>query len=477
VGKIFEKLLLLNKIVSEDKLEHYKKMQAKNPQYHLGEILTQQGVIDSKMLDSLRKAEQQSEQYARTLRKQKKDRVVLEMVQKAKLMRTEEIAACIQEHSEKKHQKETVPLTELLVQKGYLTPYLVNKLYRKSKEDNIALSAQSQETQVINIPKYLRDKFLAKIAIKNQVVSSSQIEECWRILKREWPRKSLARIMAEKKVIGEKKLRMLLESLKKSLPEKYPYFHVYVRDTKLARLLVKKRFLSPWRINKCLLKQLDKIKKNDYVPLRYLIISEGYLAAYQFDIVLKKYGELVSAEIPNLFLVPSDEIRINYEIGSGISVLIEQSHDNADNDTKKKTDTPKWENLLADYENDKESLEALEAELPEPDFPETALTFPTDFAVRADSLAAEEDDIAMKWQELAEEVAAIPSWETEDEAELVAEEEISGEHLIAEPIEVEERALEEIDKSLKDMPTKAFPEIRKQLEDGEAEDQGKKHNE
>lgn len=466
--KIFEKLLLLNKIVGEDKLEHYKRMQAKNPQYHLGEILVQQGVIDNKMLESLRKAEQQSEQYARSLRRQKKDRKVLELVQKLRLVRTEDIASCIQEHSEKKRNKENVSLTELFVQKGYLTSYLVEKLYRKSKETSTADPAANQEEQVINIPKYLRDKFLGKIALKNQVISVAQYEECWHLLKREWPRKSLARLFAEKKLLSERKLRQLIEALKKALPVKYPYFHVYVRDTKLAKLLVKKKFLSSWRINKCLLKQLEKIKKNDYVPLRYLLISEGYLTAYQFDVVLKKYGELVSAEIPNLFLVPSDEMRVggredaDYEIGSGISVLIEQGTDKAESKRLRKTDPPnQWENLLAEYENEKDSqaADALEAELPEPDADDMPLSFPNELTADPTFNADESD---MKWQELAEEVAAIPSWDTEGEAELVAEEDHSGEYLIAEPIEVEERALEEIDINWKEMVNNGIPDIGKQ---------------
>ena len=336
MSKIFEKLLLVNKILLEKELEHYKQLQANDPNHqNLGEILLQQGVIDQARLEWLYKAEAQSQDYARVLRRQKRDKKIVEMVQRLGLICEEELATCIAEQKELKHRKQRLFLSDLFVQKGYLTPYQISKLYRKSKFDNAAQPGDSnREAMVINIPNYLRDKFLAKIAIKNEVVNQHQVEECWQAIKQTWPHHALAKIMVEKKLVSERKMRMLLEVLKTALPEKYPFFHLYMRDSRLARLLVKKEFLSPWRINKCLLAQLDKIKENEYLPLRQLLIAQGYLTPYHFDVVLQRYGELVSAEIPEIFLVPTDETRteekgddVEYEIGAGISMIVEQDLD------------------------------------------------------------------------------------------------------------------------------------------------------
>lgn len=97
--------------------------------------------------------------------------------------------------------------------------------------------------------------------------------------------------------------------MKNALPDKYPQFDAQVRDTQLAKLLVNINFLSPWRLNKCLLEQLKMVEKGKYKPLRQILIDKKYLTDYQFDSVLKQYGDLVTIESPD-FLVPSQYIRI-----------------------------------------------------------------------------------------------------------------------------------------------------------------------
>ena len=45
MGDMFEKLLLINEIISEEELEFYKKIQSTSPrQRHLGEILLEKGI-------------------------------------------------------------------------------------------------------------------------------------------------------------------------------------------------------------------------------------------------------------------------------------------------------------------------------------------------------------------------------------------------------------------------------------------------
>ena len=76
MGKIFEKLLVVNKIVSPDELERYKEMQGQTPCRSLADMLLDQKVIDNAQLSWLHGAEKQSQEYARILRKQKKDQNV-----------------------------------------------------------------------------------------------------------------------------------------------------------------------------------------------------------------------------------------------------------------------------------------------------------------------------------------------------------------------------------------------------------------
>lgn len=329
MGDIFEKLLVINEIISEEELEYYKKLQTTIPQpRHLGEILLEKGLVDEKTLAQLYKAEKQSREHFKIIGKQKKDKKVLEVIQKLGIVRQQELAACIRERSKAESLGKQVFLTDLLIQKGYLSYYLVRKFYRKGGS-SIALPAgvKTSEELLVNIPKYLKERFLGKIALKNEVLSDSQLAKCWHIMKKQWPRKSLAHTILEQNFVDEKKLRVLIGVLKQSLPERYPYFHAHVRDTKLARLLVQRNFLTPFRINKCLLKQWEKMKKKEYVPIRTILVEDGYLTSYQFDVVLKRYGELVSTEMPSLFLMPPDEMADGDSGklgGPGISLLLDE---------------------------------------------------------------------------------------------------------------------------------------------------------
>ena len=233
--------------------------------------MLEKGLIDRNLLAQLKKAEQDSKQQNKIGKKQKKDKKVLEVVQKLGIVCQKEIAACIRARREAEAKSVQIFLADLFIKKGYLTPYLVRKFYRRGTE-RIPLpeGVKTHEELVVNIPQYLRDRFLGKIAVKNEVLSQEQLEHCWTTLKKNWPRKALAEIMLEKNMVNEKKLKTLLTALKNSLSDSYPYYNAQVRDTQLARLLIKRNFLSPWRLNKCLLKQLEMLQSRGYISLRQI---------------------------------------------------------------------------------------------------------------------------------------------------------------------------------------------------------------
>ncbi len=359
MGKIFEKLLVSNKILSTEELEQWKAQLAQQEgKKELGEFLVQKKILDSKQIQELYKAEEESKKHLKILKKQQRDKQVLEVVQQLGIVGQKEIASAIREKREAEAQGENVFLSELFIKKGYLTPYLVQKFYKRGiQRVPLEEGVKSHEDLIINIPQYLRDRFFAKIAIKNRLLSPGDLKNCWSILKKYWPRRSLSEIMLEKNILSEKKLRALLSVLKKSLPEKYPYLDAQIRDTQMARILVKRNFLSPWRLNKCLLGQLEKIKHQEYIPLRQILVEKGYLSDYQFDVVLKEYGVIVSKNLQE-FLVPQEEIRVIkkedieravHEAHSDVHLILEED-DSIDfsfeeGKKKKNTDSIEWDEL------------------------------------------------------------------------------------------------------------------------------------
>jgi hypothetical protein len=310
MGDIFEKLLLSNEVISKEELLHYKKIQAADPKKHLGDILLEKGLIDADVLAQLKQVEDETKQQQKAIKKEKRDKKILEVVQKLGIICQKEIVECIREQRESEAQGNQVFLVDLFLKKGYLTPYLIHKFYKRGTQ-RIPLpeGVKSHENLVVNIPQYLRDRFLGKIAVKNHILTQEQLQSCWNTLKKCWPRKALDEIMREKNMIKDKKLKSLLDVLKNSLPQTYPYYNAQLRDTQLGKLLIKRNFLSPWRLNKCLLKQLEMLKDRQYISLREILVSEGYLSNYQFDSVLKQYGDLVTIAPPD-FLVPPDEIKV-----------------------------------------------------------------------------------------------------------------------------------------------------------------------
>lgn len=449
MSKIFEKLLLMYKILSEEELEQYRQIQANSsPPRHLGEILCEKNRISKEILVQLERTEQQTQRYFKILRKQRKDKKVLETVQKLGIVRQEEIARCIREHHEAEAKGEYIFLTEIFIEKGYLTPYLVHKFYRRG-EHRITLpeGIKSPQELVINIPKYLKDQFFAKIALKNAVISQPQLHQSWLILKKNLLRKSLAQIFFEKNLLSEKKIHMLLSVLKNALPERYPYFHAYIRDLKLAKLIVKRNFLSLWRINKCILKQMEGIKKKDYLPLRHILVNNGYLTPYQFDVVLKSYGEIVSTEIPALFLVPSDEIESESkeeleQIGCGFSLVLEE-RENKDNVAAKAT-LPK-----------QQPHPPVESAATKPDTEEEINLLPDSDDVLADT----------DWKQLVEKAASFPTIAKEETEFPDAEEIETGieEELTAEPVDEDEKAINELDANIQEVFNKGMLEPSEEL--------------
>ncbi|NUM35163.1 MAG: hypothetical protein HUU50_11500 [Candidatus Brocadiae bacterium] len=361
MGKIFEKLLVSNKILSTEELEQWKSLLIQQPEKKdLGEFLVQKKILETKTLHELCKAEEEAKKHLRLLKKQQRDKQVLEVVQQLGIVAQKEIATAIREKREAESEGENIFLSELFIKKGYLTPYLVQKFYKRGVQ-RIPLEEgiKTHEDLIINIPQYLRDRFFAKIAVKNRLVSSSDLKNCWAVLKKHWPRRSLSEIMLEKNILSEKKLRALLSVLKKSLPEKYPYLDAQIRDTQMARILVKRNFLSPWRLNKCLLGQLEKIKHHEYIPLRQMLVEKGYLSDYQFDVVLKEYGVLVSKNLQEI-LVPSEEIKIIkkedieravHEAHSDVHLVLEEedavdfSFEEKESKKKNASDSMEWDEL------------------------------------------------------------------------------------------------------------------------------------
>jgi len=310
MGEIFDQLLLGNELLTKEELEHYKKILAANPEKkHLGELLLERGLIESHVLEQLMKAEQERKKQAKLIRKQKRDKKLLEIIQRLGIVTVKDIAACLREQNEVQSRGQTVFLADLLLAKGYLTKYLIQKFCQKEPVAEKDTLEPNQEELILDIPNYLRDRFLGKIAIKNQICTKEELSGCWSMIKKYWPNKGLAEIMASKNLITEAKLKVLLAVLKKTLPLKYPYFDAQIRDIQMAKMLVKKNFLSPWRLNKCLLQQLTIIKKKQYVSLRQILVDQSYLSNYIFDTVLKQYGALVSCDPPG-FLVPAEEVHV-----------------------------------------------------------------------------------------------------------------------------------------------------------------------
>ncbi len=305
MGEIFEKLLLENEILTEEELLHYKKMLAQNPKKKtLGNLLIERGLATSDVIKKFIDTENESIKKEKLAKKSQLDQKLLQIVQELGLVEKRDIALCIKEQKDANLEGRLIFLSDLFLSKKYLTKYLIKKIVFSKHDNSIIL-----EDSVLNIPQYLRDRFLGKIILKNNILDGEQFSLCWEALKQAWPNKGLAEIILTKNLLSENKIKILLQVLKRNLSHKYPFFDAQIRDWEMAKLLAKRQFLSAGRLNKCLMQQLDAIKHKQYISLRKILVEQGYLSDYLFDAILKSYGALVSYEPPGV-LVPSEEISI-----------------------------------------------------------------------------------------------------------------------------------------------------------------------
>lgn len=278
MSKTFEKLLITKEILSKEKLEYYRCLQAQEGKKHLGEILFFEGILKKQQLDELLKIEFEHEVRRKQKHKKRKDKMLLQEVKSIGFITKKDINAC-------KLKKENEFCCEIFVKKGYITPYMIRKLLRKK-----ASKYEFPENLVIDITQYQKDRFLGQIAVKNEFVSEQQLLECWKEVKQGWPKKKLIDIFLEKKFFGEKNAQKITKVLEKTISKRYLFYKYQRKDVALGRKIVADRYLSPWRINKCLLKQVNIIRKQKkYTSLEQITIDDGYLTEYFFREIL--YGE------------------------------------------------------------------------------------------------------------------------------------------------------------------------------------------
>ena len=214
MSKTFEKLLVAKQILSQDKLEYYRCLQAQEEnKKHLGEILFFEGVLKKEELDELLKIEFEQETRRKQKHKRKKDKQLLLQIKELGIIAKKDIKAC--KVAKKEHQF----YCEIFVKKGYLTPYMIRKLLRKKSSKH-----ESPENLVVDITQYQKDRFLGQIALKNDFISEHQLSECWEELKQGWPHTKLMDVFLEKKLIAEKNAQKMLRVLEKNISSRYPFF-------------------------------------------------------------------------------------------------------------------------------------------------------------------------------------------------------------------------------------------------------------
>lgn len=295
MSKTFEKLLIAKQILSKEKIEYYRCLQAQEEnKRHLGEILFFEGILKKEQLDELLKVEFEQETQRKQKQKKKKDKLLLLKIKELGLVAKSDLKI-------NKSQKEN--FCELFVKKGFLTPYMVRKLLRRklSKYD-------CPEDLVVDITQYQKDRFLKQIVIKNEFVSEEQLAKCWDELKQGWPNKKLIEIFLEKEILNEKNAQKMLKVLERNISSRYPFYKYQRKDVALGRKIAKRKFLSPWRINKCLLKQVNIIRKQKkYVSLEEITIDDGYLTEYFFRKIIYSDTEMIE-ETEGIKAINKDDI-------------------------------------------------------------------------------------------------------------------------------------------------------------------------
>ncbi|MBI4615406.1 MAG: hypothetical protein HY720_17445 [Planctomycetes bacterium] len=243
------------------------------------------------------------------------------------LVRKADLSDCAKAAEER-----SLPLTDVLVEQGYLTEYQVRKLSKRvshlplvchhckgkvsvrkedyrgavfcsSCEKKISLedgTASFGEALVIDHPRRLADRVLSKLLVSEGLLEKSKVKKHLSRASGSFPKRPLDKYLVDQGVLQAEQLRPIRSRCEKMLARKYAFLERLRSDVELGRFLLSLGLVSLNRLNQCCVDQAEKTSTGEYVPLRELLAETGEITDYQLKVVLPREFDRVSRRTKTL---------------------------------------------------------------------------------------------------------------------------------------------------------------------------------
>lgn len=139
-----------------------------------------------------------------------------------------------------------------------------------------------------------KDLLLARIAVRRKLVTTEQVEDCFREQRRakalSQPIRPLGALLITRKYLNDETLADLYQAQQEALRHLHAFAVERQTDLNFAKELVRRKLLSADQVNDCLREQSDWIEQGRKVRIAALIVGRGLLTQKDLDAVILASG-------------------------------------------------------------------------------------------------------------------------------------------------------------------------------------------
>jgi DNA-directed RNA polymerase subunit RPC12/RpoP len=133
----------------------------------------------------------------------------------------------------------------------------------------------------------LQEILIGEIAVKLNLITPAQLQECLNLQEKTKPRKPLGLIMIEQNYITKEKLDELLKIQQETIQKKSEEYQRSLQDNLFGRILISKKWVSPENVYDAVREQAELQKRGIKKRLGAILVEKGLLTEEQVKEVLE----------------------------------------------------------------------------------------------------------------------------------------------------------------------------------------------
>ncbi|MEK7487685.1 MAG: protein kinase [Planctomycetota bacterium] len=139
----------------------------------------------------------------------------------------------------------------------------------------------------------IQDKILGKLAVRNNLISQMQLDECFQLITKSKTNRPLGVVMLSKGYITDDILEDLTKIQHKNEEQRELYLNRRMEDIILKKLILREKILSKPQIKSCIFEQQKLEELGQYLRLGQVMVRKKYLTTKEFLKLLETQKNLL----------------------------------------------------------------------------------------------------------------------------------------------------------------------------------------